>query len=1033
MKKALLLYLFFSFSCLFLSTDVYAQATIKGNVTDNNQQAVVGVNIVLESSGAGTVSDVNGNYELKNVPVGENVISFSFVGFKSETRIVQVEASSGVIQLDLLMEEDAEMMEEFVVVGYGTQRKRELVGNVEKLVSKDIREVNVGGGFEAALQGKAPGVQITSGSGAAGGHAVVRIRGTSSISAGGDPLYVIDGIPLSNDAFILGERGGLNNNPLSSINPDDIESIDVLKDAAAAAIYGSRGANGVIIITTKKGKTGKPSINFSTKYGISRPTRVLDVLNTDQWLQIQQEAWENSGNVGRFELPNGLSYEDIEGIDTDWIDKVIQTGFQQEQNLSFNGGNRFIKAYLGGTYSNSESFLRGNNFERYSGRVNLDITPIKRLQFSISSSVSRGLRDKSEQAWSGGLGWAQSTALPIYPVYKNDFNPAGSAYSEEQEYYNLYGNPIAQLELTDLKTREIRFLNNLRLSYRPVDRLTLAVQGNYDFSDIGDYRFEDEMWTTTTDISKAWLFNIRNFSSTGTAEWQAVANNKHKLTILAGTEYQNYDRETLYLEANFLDRHFYEYDEFRDFIDTLAYNGEESYQFFSLFGRLNYSLKDKYFAQVVFRRDASSKFGSNNRWGNFPSVGLGYIVSEEDFWFLPKVNYFKLKASFGITGNSNIPWTEQYATFDFNQNPGLFDSGLSYNGGDTEVQRKFSNPDLKWEVVRTIDVGADIGVWQDRLTASIAYYHKITSDALLQEFMSASSGLEELQLYRNVGRIRNQGIEFQISTKNISQLNFTWSTDFNISANRNMVLDVGNATPDALDGGFGDTRVLEGYPLGVNYIVPFSHVDPESGRPVYLDRDGNETFTYSPATMRQVTGDIHPDFIGSLTNNFRLKNFDLGFMFYYSIGGQIYDDAAKRHLGVVTPDWNMRPEMFDRWQQDGDVSEYPRLVNSMTEWGGSGNEWQNNHTLWLYDASFVRLRYVQLGYNIPFRNSKVFDNVRLYGRANNVLTFTRFPGWDPEIARDRVNDQERNVGGTSVTYLTPPQEKSFYVGANFRF
>ena len=325
-----------------------------------------------------------------------------------------------------------------------------------------------------------------------------------------------------------------------------------------------------------------------------------------------------------------------------------------------------------------------------------------------------------------------------------------------------------------------------------------------------------------------------------------------------------------------------------------------------------------------------------------------------------------------------------------------------------------------------------MGFWNDRITTSLTYYHKLTRGALLREFLAASSGYEELQFYRNIGKIRNQGVEWEISTNNLTG-KLSWQTDFNIAANRNKVLDVGNATPDALDGGFGDIRAIEGYPIGVNFIVPFSHVDPSTGQPVYLDQEGNETYEYNPATMRQPLGDIHPDFIGSLTNRFVFKNFDLDFMFYFSVGGKIYDDAAKRHLGVVTTDWNMSPDIFDRWKEYGDIASYPALANSMTAWGGSGNVWQNNHSLWLYDASFVRLRYVQLGYNIPLKKKKIFKSARVFVRANNLLTFTKYPGWDPEVARGRSQGQERNVGGTNVAYLTPPQEKSFFMGVSVDF
>ena len=848
---------------------------------------------------------------------------------------------------------------------------------------------------------------------------------------GGDPLYVIDGVAVSQDNYLLGETGGQNNNPLSSINPADIASVEILKDAAAAAIYGSRAANGVILITTKRGNRGKPTFNFTTRVGIAQPTNIVDVLNSEDWLMVQQEAWENSGNVGRVPLPNGLSYSDIEGIDTDWIDEVIRDGLKHEQSLSMRAGNKWISTYTGLTYSKNESYLINNEFERISGRVNLDIIPVEKFKINISSSVVRGTRNKTPQAWAGGLGWAQSTALPIYPIYKSEFASDSPQY-EEDGFYNIYNNPIAQIELQSLQTREWRYINNLNLSYSPIEDLTITTQASYDFTNIGDYTYEDPTWTGSTPISKASVFKIKNQSAYATAEYYIPTGENHTFSAMIGTDYQDYNRTRIFAEDNRFEGQFFEIDEYKEKLDSLDFFDDEAYKFFSLFTRLSYNYKNKYYIQGVYRRDASSKFGSDNRWGDFPSVGVGYIVSEEDFWNKEGlVNYMKFKASWGLTGNSNIPWREQFATYAFNNNPGTIDNGLNYNG-DTQYQIKEANPDLRWELVRTIDVGVDLGFLNDKITTGITYYHKLTKGALLREFLAGSSGYNELQFYRNVGKIRNQGIEFELGVKNqFGRL--TWSANFNFAANRNLVLDVGNATPDALDGGFGDTRIIEGEPIGVNYIIDFSHVDPETGRPVYLDAEGNETFEYNPAVNRAVVGNIQPDFTGGLNNTFKYRNWDLSFLFYFSKGGSIYDDAAKRQLGVIANDWNYTYGVFDRWRQPGDDATLPKYVNSMLDWGGSGNIWQNNHSLWLYDASFIRLRNISLSYNLKPANSKLIRNVRITLSANNLLTFTDYPGWDPEIARDRSREQERNVGGTNITYLTPPQEKSYVLGLSFDF
>ena len=369
-------------------------------------------------------------------------------------------------------------LDEVVVVGYGTQRRRELVGTVAKIDSKDLNET-IGGSFENALQGKAAGVQLTQSSGVAGAGSIIRVRGVGSLSSGGDPLFVVDGIPITQDPFLSGERGGLNNNPLSSINPDDIESIEILKDASAAAIYGSRGSNGVIIITTKRGKSGKPQFTFNTRIGLAQPTNIIDLLNAEEWVMVQQEAWENDGGVGRVPLPLNLSYEDIEGIDTDWIDEVVQTGLKQEYNLSMRQGGKKLKTYAGLSWSDSESYQKGNTFKRLTGRINLDYNILPGLDVGVSTSLARGLNDRIDQAWSGGFGSAISTALPIYPIK-----------DENGDWFNIYGNPVAQRELKDWRTQEWRSINNFSLNYKPFDGLNIKATASYDYMDLGDFSWK---------------------------------------------------------------------------------------------------------------------------------------------------------------------------------------------------------------------------------------------------------------------------------------------------------------------------------------------------------------------------------------------------------------------------------------------------------------------------------------------------------------------------------------------------------------
>ncbi len=1012
---------------IMLCLQAFAQGTVKGKVIDQDNFEVIGGTVLIEGTERGAATDMNGEFTILNVPAGTHTVVVSYIGYEDARKQVTV-GEGGTATIDFKLGENTELLNEVVVVGYGTQRKRDVVGSISKVESKELLDV-VGGSFENVLQGKVAGAQITQSSGIAGAGSMVRLRGVSTISSGGEPLYVVDGIPITQDNFLTGSSNGQNNNPLSSLNPNDIESVEVLKDASAAAIYGSRGANGVILITTKRGQSGaKPTFNFSTRWGLSQPANRVEFLDSEEWLQIRQEAWENDGNVGRAPLPgvladNGYTYESIEGINTDWIDEVIQTGFKQEYNLSMNQGGKKLSSYIGGSYSDAQSYLVGNSYKRASLRGNIDYRFSEKFTSSISTSITRGLNNRIPQAWAGGLGTAQTSALPIYPIMDTD-----------STYFNLYGNPVAQRELTSNKTREWRSINNVSLTYSPIKRLALNVTGSYDYMNIGDYFFEDAVWTDNQNIAKGFTSKVHNWSTYGTATYDVkMPNPDHTFKAMIGTEYQRSFQNGTNEEYQGLTDHLFRNPEQQMTYDTLRYETYgivNSSRFFSLFGRLNYSYKDKFLAQAVYRSDASSKFGPKRRVGGFPSVGLGYILSEEPFLKESNtINFLKIKASWGKTGNADIPSNEQYHDRLYGDRIGPNDY---YNNEPIRFERKLENPYLQWEVVTTYDGGIEIGLFEDRITAAFSYYYKKTTEAVIQNRLQASTGIEDLFFWENVASLENKGFEIELTTRNLVK-KFKWKTDLNLARNTNKILSVASATPDALAGGFGDTRVVVGEPIGVNYLIPFSHIDAETGAPVYLDQDGNETFIYDVVNNRRTTGDIFPKVTGGITNTFNYKNVDLSFLWTFSIGGTIYDDAAKRSLGVVT-DWNMQKGVFDRWREPGDDATYPKLTMDMTNWGGNSNFWQNNHSLWLYDATYARLKNITIGYTkkIKAENSPI-KSYRIFVNSTNLWTITKYPGWDPEISRDRDNAQERNVGGVGVTYLTPPQERTFNLGVNFTF
>ncbi len=1029
-----------SLCCLFPALSRAQGGIVSGVVKDPAGEAVIGASVSVVGTRLGAVTDLDGNYRIANVPAGKQTVRVTYTGYNELNEAVTV-ADGKTAELNLTLRENANLLNEVVVLGYDVQRKRDLVGSISKITSEKLNEIP-GGSFENALQGKAAGVQITQSSGIAGAGSVIRIRGVASLSAGGDPLIVVDGVPIFQNNFVTGESGGQNNNPLNSINPADIESVEVLKDASATAIYGSRGANGVVLITTKRGKTGKPAFEFSSRYGLSQPTKVLRVMNSAEWLQVRQEAWENDGGTGRAPLTNGLNYADIQGVDTDWIDQVIGTGTKFDNSLSFTQGGKKLSTYANISNSDAGSYLVGNTFRRLSGRINLDYKPIPNLTVGITTSLARGLNERIDQAWAGGLGTAQTTALPIYPVYSGPEYPRTSPlYSAERAFYNVYNNPVAQRELKDNNVREIRSMNGLSLLWNPIKRLTINAKGNYEYALINEYTWEDALWTNNKPISKVKYNYVNNRSAFLTGNYEILTGEKHSLRVLAGTEYQRIDQTQREQEFRDLNTVVYRAsaqdttdsektkDEFRDI---------DQWNFFSLFGKITYNYQGKYLASASFRRDGSSKFGENNRFGNFPSVGVGYILSQEDFLARnPVINYLKLKASWGLTGNSEINWRSQFPQYTFGQ----FAGNQGYGGQTIRSQGKLPNPDLRWETSRTVDLGFELGLFRDRITTEFTWYHKRSSDVFIDIAVPFNSGVPGIDSRyketRNVAVIDNKGVEVMVKTQNFVRPKFYWSTEWNFSVNRNTVVDVGNATADALDGGFGDTRVVEGETFQNNYVVNYLGVDPQTGRPIYesINPDNgvrSTTKVYDVTNNRQVLGNAQPDFIGSVGNEFRLgKNLSINMLWVFVVGGEIYDDAAKRQMGVVT-DWNMRPEIFNRWRKPGDVAQFPRYTMDMRNWGGNANFWQNNHSLWLYDGSYARLRTLTVGYNVPM-NSKYIRGLRFMFTGGNLLTFTNYIGWDPEIARDRSSAQQRNLGGTNLSYLTPPQERSFTLGVNVQF
>jgi TonB-linked SusC/RagA family outer membrane protein len=1025
----------FGLSCLIASAQ-----TVSGTVKDD-VGPLPGVTIKDVESGTGVATGNDGTYTFNLTP-GKHTLEFRLMGFADVNREVDVKAGENTV-LDITMKSADQELDELVIVGYGVQRKREVTGSISKIDGKELTKLPVPS-FEAALQGQAAGVQVSQGSGMAGSSSILRVRGIASISAGGDPLYVVDGIPITQNQFMNGNSGAMNNNPLATINPADIESIEILKDAAATGIYGSRGSNGVILITTKRGTKKKGiSFDFSTRFGIGMAATLPNMMNTDQYLAVRQEAWENDGGTGYVWLP-GVAYTSGQGaaasaqeraekyalakqINTDWVDETTGIGIKHSYNFGVNYGGEKSALYAGVSYDHNGSYLEGNSYSRASGRVNFDYNFSKQLKMLISSSLSNGTNRRVDAAWSGGLGLAMSTALPYYPVQYDStaiklYNYDGS----EGDYFMGINNPVAVREAIDWITRENRTINNITFIYSPIKDLNIKATGALDYMDFREYRYTPKYLYPNSASSSGsqtptWT---TNWSSSVTADYRYQRNEDNAFTFLVGGEVQKQSVRGSYYSYNFIDAPVYE----NDFSDdtTVVVSGTDPlsyWTFVSTFARVNYAYKNKLFVQGVSRIDGSSRFGENNRYGYFPSLSAGWVLSEERFLKNNKtISFMKLRAGIGKSGNADIPADAQFSTYSPD------DNGATYNGQPIIYPLQRGNPDLRWEQTITMDLTLEVGLWKDRVTATISGYRKHTTDALMSVNLPSSTGFSSF--WENTAEIINQGVELTISSYNIVRKDFEWKTDFNIARNYNELVDIGAYTPDAVSGGTNDSRVIVGRPIGSFYLMKFSHVDPESGLPVYLDSDGNETFNYDNAE-RQYVGDGLPDVIGGMTNTIRYKRFDIQFLATFSLGAKIFDSSGKRQMGVVT-DWNMRTDVLDRWRQPGDEAHFARLTLDETTYSlPSGFPWWNT-SLFIYKADYLRLRNITVGYTFAMKPESRIKNLRVAANASNLFTITNFPGLDPELVRDFENAQDRNLS-PNVTYLTPPQERTFNVSLSANF
>ncbi|MFP4691361.1 MAG: SusC/RagA family TonB-linked outer membrane protein [Bacteroidales bacterium] len=1000
---------------LFMGGPIFGQQIrVSGTVTSAEDGATLpGVTVAVEGTTLGTITDSEGYYEL-DVATDATLV-FTFMGMQREE--VPVEGRA-VINVEL--ERDLALLDEVVVVGYGTRLKYELTGSISSLKSEDIAG-NTMPSFQSALHGRTAGVHMSAGSGKLGQAIRTRVRGSSSISASNQPLYVIDGIPVQSDN--LGTTGNEPTNPLADLNPGDIESIEVLKDASAAAIYGSRASNGVIIITTKRGAPGATQINVTSQYGFSEPSHKVGYLNREQYLDLFKEAYANSAggpdepfviwNDWTEALDWGLSYwrdpdnpDDLtKGPDTNWEDQAFRQGGSQQFDINASGGSEETQYYVALSYTDQEAIIVGNSFDRVSGRMNLDqkVSDILSFGMNMNLSRSRNFRVANDRAFATPL---QMVALP-------SVQPTHDPNTGELNRRTVYENGLVVRKYNNFDTEIFRNFGNLFATLQITPNLTFRSEAGVDILRQHEWEYQGRL---TNDGGPAGYGFDRNVSSRVYSlenyfSYNQVFAEVHEFDLLLGASLQYADFDFSSASARGFPS-----DEFRRIASAAEVTGASAsatgYRYNSFFSRANMKLFDRYLLTLSARTDGSSRFGADHRYGFFPSTSAAWLVTEEDFladnYY---ISFLKPRISWGLTGNSEI---DNFAA------RGLY-TGSNYAGLWGVVSSSLPSEDLRWESTTQLNAGIDFGLFNDRITGEIDYYVKKTEDLLLNVQVPATSGYTTV--YRNVGNMENKGWEFVLNTVNVDRA-FQWNTSFNIAFNQNEVTD--------LDGQIISTgiwRVIEGQPIGVFYTKEYAGVDPDNGDALfYLNEEGDETTTSLASAANRIVGDPNPEFWGGFNNTFRYGGFDLSVMFQFVYGHDIYNHGRQWQADGFSWFDNQVVDLYeDHWQQPGDDTYYPQPRFYL------GNGYGTSSML-IFDASYIRLKDLTLGYTLPneFVSRANLQNVRIFLRGYNLLTFTDYPGWDPETSAPDTADQSTQASNIRQgwDFYTAPQPRTLTFGIN---
>ncbi len=987
------------------------QITVTGQVLSaDDEMPIPGVSVSVVGTTIGTVTDVDGNYSI-NVRSGEDVLRFSFVGMTrqdivvGDQRVIDVTLEPGLVGLD-----------EIVVVGYGTRLRSELTGSIASVRASDIAG-STQPSFESAIQGRAAGVLITGGSGKVGQSVKMRVRGVSSLSASGQPLYVIDGFPVTHEN--LGRPGNEALNPLADLNPADIESIEVLKDASASAIFGARAANGVVLVTTKRGRDDVTRFNFNVQSGFSDPARKVGFLDRDQYIDLVAEGFENRLALGYPTGPWGsTSYEQLLGWiypywdhesqpNTNWEDQALRRAGQQQYDLSVSGGTEATRIYSSLSWNDQESILVGNSFDRASGRINVDHRASDRVNLGVNLGLTRTrhFRVANDNAFATPL---QMVALsPLDPTHIPDTDPP------ELNPSTLYDSGLFPLEYSNEDTEIFRNIGNLFANYYILPELTLRSDLGIDILNHRDKMYYGRLTADGGPDGLGYDRTVtrKNITSNTYLTYENLLGD-FDVSLVGGTSFQYADTDF----ASITGRGFPN-DNFRRLASasdiTSASSSGTEFSFLSYFLRSNLIYRERYIASLSGRIDGSSRFGADNRYGLFPAASGAWIISREDFMAgMDAISFLKLRASWGLTGNAEIG--------DFSSR-GLY-SGSNYAGLPGMVPTSIPSPDLKWETTSQFDIGLDFGFLDNRITGEIDYYLKNTEDMLLDVQVPATTGFTTVT--SNVGRMENKGWEFVLNTANLTG-DFSWNTDFNIAFNRNKVTD--------LDGQIIGVRwrAMEGQPLGVFWMPKFAGVDPDNGDALfYVDDTRTETTNNIAAAADQIVGDPNPDFIGGITNTFRFRGFDLSVLAQFVYGNDLRNGGHQWQAeSFATLDNKVKYVYENRWQNPGDITDVPQIRLGLSNGYGISS-------MQVFDGSYLRFKDVTLGYTLPGElvQRANISSARIFVKALNLYTITDYPGWDPEANFTGTGPGAQTMNLTQgYDFYTAPQPRTITFGVNLEF